>query len=99
VAPQGSTTAVLGEPGSVQLLSTDNQFVVGYEHQFPLGSEEGEPWVGFGDSGAAVRDGDGMLIGMMVGFTAGGRVAWCTPWPTIEEWLSQLPEDVPVSIV
>jgi len=56
--------------------------VVGYAGQFAIVAST--PLVAPGDSGAAVRDSAGRLVGMVVGMAADGRTAWCTPWETVQ---------------
>jgi hypothetical protein len=82
----GTHAAELGPEQAVNL-ALPGGVTVRYAGQRPLRSAGG-PIAALGDSGAAVRDGAGRLVAMVVGFTDGGRTAWCTPWERIDAWLA-----------
>jgi hypothetical protein len=62
---------------------------VGYADQFAIDGGNAVI-VAPGDSGAAVRDGAGKLVGMVVGMSRDGQVAWCTPWDAIQATVDRI---------
>ena len=86
----GVRVALAGEPATVTL-ERPGGGVSQYARQLPLRAKGGD-FVALGDSGGALRDGEGRLVGMLVGISRdrGEPIAWCTPWERIEAWLMGL---------
>lgn len=71
-------------------LELDAGMTVGYANQFILTSPDGKPIVDFGDSGAAVRDSAGKLVGMVIGKSDDGLQAYCTPWGRVQQAIDEI---------